>query len=882
MTGGFRLTSSRFGSVLALLAALAVPAAAQRLPSNVVPSHYRVTFTPNLAAATFTGTEEIRITLSEPTQAVVLNALELQIPHATAVQDGASLAGTVAFDHEKQQATLIFPRALHAGDARLQMQFSGVLNEQLAGLYLSKTPKRRYAVTQFEATDARRAFPCFDEPALKATFDIAAVIDRGDNAISNSPVTSDTPGPGARTHIVTFAPTKRMSTYLVALLVGDFECLDDSVDGIPLRVCGVPGQQHLGHYALEVTKFVLHFYNQYYGIPYPYQKLDQIAVPDFMAGAMENAGAIVYRDTALLLDEPTAALGEKREVAGVIAHEIAHQWFGDFVTMDWWNNVWLNEGFATWMSSKPLAAWHPEWNMPIGDVQATVYVLSTDAVASTRAIQASQAGTPGEIQQLFDGITYDKTASILNMVEQYVGADVFRNGVNAYLKAHAYGTATAEDFWNAVTTASQKPVDRIMEGFVRQPGAPLLSIDTRCEGSHREVSIAQHRFYWDPARLDHPSPERWTIPVCLRTSGNEPECVLLTDEEQHFTLNGCSPWTFANAGGRGYYRSVYGDGTEAQLGPVAHAALTAQERIVLLKDQWDLVNPGKQSITNYLQLVALLGMENSEPVTQVAWDPLAFIGEDVLTATERPAYAAWVRRLLASRRDALGFTPAPGEPAETGVLRARVLRLLAVVGEDPETITRLRALAERYVADPSAVDPSLVDAAMAAATKYGDATLYDSMIDHLKTVATPDGRAKLEYGLAQFGSPVLLGRTLERLLSPDVRNQDLLFVLLTALRFSDNRPMVWDFIKAHFAEIQGRVGSLAATGIVNVVSAFCDPALRDDARAFFKAHALDGAEVTLEQGFERADACIRVAASQRRPLAEWLRSPASTAAAAKR
>ena len=648
MTRGFRLTSSRFGLVLALLAALAVPAAGQRLPTTVVPSHYRVTFTPNLVAATFTGTEEIRVTLSEPTQAVVLNALDLQIPHATAVQDGASLAGTVAFDHEKQQATLTFPRTLHAGEARLRLQFSGVLNEQLAGLYLSKTPKRRYAVTQFEATDARRAFPCFDEPALKATFDIAAVVDRGDTAISNSPITSDTPGPGARAHTVTFAPTKRMSTYLVALLVGDFECLDDSVDGIPLRVCGVPGQQHLGHYALEVTKFVLHFYNQYYGIPYPYQKLDQIAVPDFMAGAMENAGAIVYRDTELLLDEPTAALGEKREVASVIAHEIAHQWFGDLVTMDWWNNVWLNEGFATWMSSKPLAAWHPEWNMPIGDVQATVYVLSTDAVASTRAIQASQAGTPGEIQQLFDGITYDKTASILNMVEQYVGADVFRTGVSAYLKAHAYGTATAEDFWNAVTTASQKPVDRIMEGFVRQPGAPLLSIDTRCEGSHREVSIAQHRFYWDPARLDHPSPERWTIPVCLRTAGNEPECVLLTDEKQHFTLNGCSPWTFANAGGRGYYRSAYVDGTEAQLGPVAHVALTPQERIVLLKDQWDLVNPGKQSITNYLQLVALLGTENSEPVTQVAWDPLEFIGEEVsrqpsVRHTRRGSGGCWSR-----------------------------------------------------------------------------------------------------------------------------------------------------------------------------------------------------------------------------------------------
>src|SRR5215218_4844441 len=438
-----RYRFTRIASYFAMCAALAMPAMAQRLPEGIVPSHYTLTFTPDLASATFAGDEDIAVRVTGATSTIVLNALGLAITDVTVVQGTSTSRATVAYDKDRQQATLSLDRPLAAGEAQVRSRFTGSLNEQLGGFYLSKTAKRRYAATQFEATDARRAFPCFDEPALKATFDISLVIDRGDVAISNAPVRSDTPGPGDGKHTIAFATTKRMSTYLVAMLVGDFECLEDSEDGVPLRICATPGQVKSARYAMEATKSILAFYNRYYSIKYPFEKLDQIAVADFMAGAMENTGAIVYRETALLIDDETATPEQKREVAGVIAHEVAHQWFGDLVTMAWWNDVWLNEGFATWMTAKPLAAWKPEWNVGLESVQGTTEALGTDAVASTRPIRAPEVSTPAQIEQLFDGITYGKTAAVLRMIEQYLGPETFQKAVNAYIEAHAYANATA-------------------------------------------------------------------------------------------------------------------------------------------------------------------------------------------------------------------------------------------------------------------------------------------------------------------------------------------------------------------------------------------------------------------------------------------------------
>src|ERR1035437_4082981 len=350
-------------TIASLLLVLMKPACAQRLPATVLPEHYTLTLTPDLKAATFSGVESIDVTVKTPVSSITLNSAEITFQSVPVSAAGQKQNADVSLDAEKQQATFTFPAPIPAGNAKLTIVYTGILNNELRGFYLSKTARRNYAVTQFESTDARRAFPSFDEPAFKATYDITLIVDAGDTAISNTPIESDTPGPAEGKHTLTFFTTPKMSTYLVAFLVGDFQCTTGASDGVTIRSCATPDKVALTPYALDVAKFVLHYYNNYFGIPYPLKKLDLIALPDFEAGAMENFGAITYRETDMLIDPRTASVDAKKMVAIVVAHEMAHQWFGDLVTMQWWDNLWLNEGFATWMENKSVAMMHPEWNI---------------------------------------------------------------------------------------------------------------------------------------------------------------------------------------------------------------------------------------------------------------------------------------------------------------------------------------------------------------------------------------------------------------------------------------------------------------------------------------------------------------------------------------
>jgi aminopeptidase N len=868
---------ARIASFVVACAAFVIPAAAQRLPDTITPSHYTLSFTPDLAAATFTGEEDIAVRVVRPATAIVLNAIDLVISDAAVTQGATTTRATVTYDTGKQQATLSLERPLSPGDARIHTRFTGSLNEQLGGFYLSKTTKRRYAVTQFEATDARRAFPCFDEPAFKATFDISLVVDRGDMAISNARVVRDTPGPGDAKHTVIFATTKRMSTYLVAMLVGDFECLGSSEAGVPLRICATPGQLKSARFAMEATKAILAFYNGYYSIPYPFDKLDQIAVADFNAGAMENTGAIVYRETALLIDDATATPDQRREVAEAIAHDVAHQWFGDLVTMAWWNDVWLNEGFASWMAAKPLAAWKPEWNVGLSSVQSTTGVLRADAIASTRSIRAPEASTPNQIMQLFDGITYGKTAAVLRMVEQYLGPETFRTAVNAYVERHAYGNATSEDFVNSLETTSGKPVGAVMRGFVTQAGAPLLSVSAACANGNQQITVTQRRFYADAARLGSTSPELWQIPVCFRAPGAEASCHLLTGKTQVFTRGACAPWVFANADGRGYYRTEYEPALAARIAN-RREQLSSAERVSFFGDQRALVAAGRQPLGAYLDLLQSFGVETSAPVAEVAFAPLPSIVDEVLPPAEKPAFARWAGGLLRPQLAAVGREPRPGEPEDTSKLRALTLRLLANVANDREAIDYLSGLAARYIADPTSVDPSIVDVALSVAARHGDSALYGRMLAALETAKDPAMHAQLEDALARFVTPALVERTLQRLTTPAVRNQDLLGPLFTSLYNAETRPIVWSFVKDHFGELQSRLGSLSATALVYVPGFLCDAALRDDARQFFAAHPVAGAEATLQQSFERAETCIQARERERPNLSSWLREHQDTGA----
>ncbi len=425
---------------LLMLAIGAAPIGAQRLPQGVKPLHYTLELDPDLKAATFSGVETVDVAVMRPTQSITLNSAEINFQSVTIEVGGKNLIAKVNANEEKQQAEFKFDQTIPEGNFKLKVRYSGILNNELRGFYLSKTAKRKYAVTQFESTDARRAFPCFDEPAMKATFSVSLVVDKNDTAISNTNIIHDVPvrfadSPSGDKHRITFAKTPRMSTYLLAFLVGDFQCLAGKSDNVPIRVCATPDQVQYGKFALKATEYVLHYYDTYFGIKYPMPKLDMIAIPDFEAGAMENFGAITYRESDLLLDDTHASVGAEREVGLVVAHEMAHQWFGDMVTMEWWNNVWLNEGFATWMENKPIAAWRPDWSMEEEVARENQATLDLDAQRITRTIRAN-ADTPSEINEMFDGISYGKAGAVLLMVENFVGEETFRRCAQLPCGAH--------------------------------------------------------------------------------------------------------------------------------------------------------------------------------------------------------------------------------------------------------------------------------------------------------------------------------------------------------------------------------------------------------------------------------------------------------------
>ncbi|HEY7402892.1 MAG TPA: M1 family metallopeptidase, partial [Candidatus Angelobacter sp.] len=600
---------------LALVPAMAV---AQRLPSGITPQHYALTFAPDLAKATFAGEATIDAQVQKATSTITLNAAELEFQEATVTQGDKAQTAQMSMAPEKEQATLTVAEALQPGPVSIHIKFTGILNDKLRGFYLARSKERNYGATQFESTDARRAFPSFDEPAFKATFDITLIVDQGDTAISNGSIASDTPGPGEGKHTIRFTTSPKMSTYLVAMAVGDFQCSEGSADNIPVRVCGTPDKKPLGAAALRYAEEILKFYNQYYGIPYPFGKLDIVGVPDFEAGAMENTGAIYYRESLLFIDDKNSSVDSHQQVFEVLAHEMAHQWFGDLVTMKWWDNVWLNEGFATWMALKPSQALHPEWNASLDAVKETDRALTLDALLNTHPIRAT-AETPEEINELFDPISYEKAAAVLRMVESYVSPDVFRRGVNVYLRKFAYSNATAEDFWGSLTTASGRPVDKILPTFVEQAGEPLVTVKSSCtnppatkvpakKSSRRrrvikpvpktQVTVAQGRFWADPDSATKKD-QQWLAPVCVKTAGAKPFCQILSQKEQTLPVAGCSPWVFVNGNATGYYRTQYDKADLEKLIAVIGTELTIAERISLVNDQAALVGSGQESMVSF-------------------------------------------------------------------------------------------------------------------------------------------------------------------------------------------------------------------------------------------------------------------------------------------
>src|SRR5882724_8436932 len=585
-----------------------------RLPADVRPTGYDLHLEPDLEGGAFRGEVRIALRLARPRAEIVLHAADLAIERATAHSAGREMPARVRLARADETAVLRFPRPLAAGEATLALRFSGRLNQHLRGLYTASADGSRYAFSQCEAADARRILPCFDEPAFKARFRVAVTVRDGETAVSNGPVEREEPVPGGR--VVRFAETPPLSTYLLALAVGRLEASAPRHLGpVPIRVWHVPGKGQLTAFALEAAAEALARLQDYFDIPYPYRKLDLVAVPDFEAGAMENAGAVFFRETLLLLDPATASLSERKRAAEVIAHELAHMWYGDLVTMAWWDDLWLNEAFATWMAYRVVDDWRPEWRLWQGFEHDRGGALALDALASTHPIYATVKSV-AQATENFDAITYEKGAAVVRMIEHYLGETSFRDGVRIYMSRHREGNAVARDLWRALEEASKREVERVAQAWIEKPGFPLVSIR---RAANRQLSVRQERFFSDPKISASLRRSRWPVPLVVKheANGNGQVERFLVDKASapvRLASRKTPQWLFGNASAGGFYRVLHEPADHAALVANLETALNPVERLALAGDQWALVRAARVKIESFLDVADALGGETDYDV----------------------------------------------------------------------------------------------------------------------------------------------------------------------------------------------------------------------------------------------------------------------------
>jgi aminopeptidase N len=848
--------------LLALL--LSIPSFADRLPRFVLPHHYDLTVTPDVEAERFSGEVAIAVNVQQALKAIQINAAEIEFVEATIESAGQSQKATVTTDAKAETATLTVPSALPIGPATIRIRYNGILNRQLRGFYTGQTNGKKYLASQMEAVDARRAFPSFDEPDLKATFRITVVADANHNVISNAPTESDTPGPGAGKHTVRFAITPRLSTYHIALIVGDFACISDSADGLPIRICAPPDKVEMGRFALGATKEVLRFFNDYFEIDYPFQKLDQIALADFAAGAMENPGAITYRERVLLADEKTASIDSLRGSLGTISHEIGHMWFGDLVTMRWWDDIWLNEGFASWIGPKAVRNLRPSWSAATSVANAVGSPMRGDTLLSTRPIQKG-AETPDEIEQLFDGIAYGKTAALLTTLESYVGEEKFRDGVNLYMRRNAFSNASASDFAGAVNDATGQEVAEILASYVNQAGVPVVRVrSARCENGNTIAELEQERFLVRGERTQAIRAQLWTIPVCFRGR----DCVVLRERTQTVRLSGCATPLFANAEGRGYYLTAYDEDAYRRLSE-GRQALSPSERVTLLRDEWLMVRSGQRSIAEYLDLATSFGTDRN--AADEVLSAVAYAHRYLAESAQKPVLAAWLREYASPLVKELGWTVSQGDRPEDRQLRNAVLGILGEYGDDQPTLRRARDLTNQWLRNRQAIAPEMVSEVTSLAAISGDAKLYEAFLRGYRTATDPREKVRFLGLLSSFRDASLLRRTLELTLTDEIRSQDIASVLAGVIGKPTGTYLGWKFVKENWPAIENKIPPGHVGRVIGAFSsATCDAEAIAEIRKFIAEHKVPQARQSVAQGLDRIASCVDLRRMQQSNLAQWL------------
>ncbi len=810
-----------------------------RLARNVIPSAYRIFLTPDLESATFAGRVEIDVEVVESTSQITLHSLDLVVGAASvSAQSVTYRSGEPRYDEQFNTATFDFDQALPEGAAMVEIAFTGTLNDLLVGFYRStytdnEGQTHTIATTQFEHSDARRAFPCWDEPSFKATFQVNLTVPTQMAAYSNSPETSSTDlGNGWRT--VTFSPTMVMSTYLVAFIVGPFEetpALD--VDGVPLRIIYPLGKGHLTELALDAGAFALRFFADYFAIPYPGEKLDMVAIPDFAFGAMENLGCVTYRETALLIDPQSGSLVERQRIAEVIAHEIAHMWFGDLVTMEWWEGIWLNEAFATFMAALCTNAYKPEWKVWVSFGLDRDAALQIDGLHSTRPIEF-EVVSPDDTRGMFDILTYEKGGSVLRMLEQYLGETTFRDGIRHYLVKHAYANTVTTDLWDALEEVSDQPVREVMNTWILQGGHPMVTLS--------QGRISQEPFAYGPARAESAIGSSWLVPVLTRSlAGGDTHRHLLSTTP--LEVHDESP-VVINAGGSGVFRSRYGAPELEALSPHIDE-LEELERATLVADSWAALFAGHVKWSDFLTTARGLG-NRDEPNP---WGTVASAFGMAHRALEGAAHEKLVeqtREIFMPQFERLGWDARAGEGELTPQLRAILIGVLGVIG-DVETI-KAEAIARFEAGD---LDGDLARAILRVTAQQNRPGDYEEFLERYRNAATPQEEQRYLLSLGEFSDLAIAQDAANRCFG-EFRSQDAPLVLGALTTNAVTGPAIWRDITGRWDEVLAAFPpSMVVRTTLGIPTFIRDAAFSDTVEEFHRRHPLGGDQRTVEQYLER-------------------------------
>ena len=855
-----------------------------RLARDISPRHYDLRLEPDLGSATFDGRVTIDLEVVSATSSVSVNIRDLAI-HAVHVRGttGQPVGASFRLDDDTERLIVSLDGELNVGEAQLTIDFSGTLNDRLRGFYRSTFTdadgvQHVIAASQMQPTDCRTAFPCFDEPDFKATFDVTLTVADGLAAISNGAEIARTTRPDGRVD-VRFATTMKMSTYLVAFIVGELESTPAAdVNGTPVKIWHVPGKGHLAGFGLDCAVFATDWFERYYDIPYPGSKIDLIALPDFAAGAMENLGCITFRENLLLVDPATSTQAEQELVADVVSHELAHMWFGDLVTMRWWNGIWLNEAFATFMEVMACEAWKPAWRRWTTFSLERTAAYETDSLSSTRPVEF-EVNSPDDSEGMFDVLTYQKGGALLRMLEQYLGPDVFRDGIRHYLRTHSYANTETGDLWDAIEESSGRPARQLMDSWIWQRGYPLITAAVRGD----EIVLRQQRFgFSDEAASD---PQTWMVPLFVRQVAGgraaltedtgmvakiQERKLLMEADEVRIPLMAADAVVVVNAGAHSFVRVEYHPDLLHRIDGQTLGTLSTVERYALVDDAWASVVAGRLTAADFLTFAEGFGAERELQVWQAVAMALRGVGR-LVEGAALTGFQARVRNLANPALDRLGWEPAPGESDLDGKLRGVLIGLVAILGQDSAAQNSARALYDLAAAGAE-IDPELVSAATTVVAATGNAADFDRLVAAFKAAATPQDQVRNLYALAEFDDEALIRRACEFAFSGEVRSQNAPLLLNRCIANRDHGAVAWKIVRERWKQVNETFPTSLVARTIDPVKLLNTPEAEADVQGFFAEHPITQSAKTLDQILERQRVNVALRSREQDRLATALTS----------